>query len=80
MLASVRFHFGNLSEERKGLWVWRFLGILRYREGESLFFLLGFYLGSNFGLYRKKDFLMERAEVGNGDLTKATSNGLSNNF
>ena len=23
------FHFGNQSKERKGLWIWGFLGILR---------------------------------------------------
>ena len=80
MLASVRFHFGNLSEERKGLWVWGFLGILRQREGESSFFLLGFYLGSNFGLYSKGDFLTEMTKVGNRGPTEATSSGLSDNF
>ena len=28
-LQMFRFHFGNLSKERKGLWVCGFLGILR---------------------------------------------------
>ena len=50
------------------------------RERESLFFLLRFYLGSNFGLYSKGNFLTERAEVGNGGQTEATSSGLSDNF
>ena len=76
-----KIHFGNQSKERKGLWVWRFFGVLRYRKGESLFFFfLGFYLGSNFGLYSKEEFLMEMAEVGNGGLTEVTSGGLSDNF
>ena len=60
------------------------LGIFRdskvEREGESLFFLLGFYLGSNFGLYSKGDFLTEIAELGNGGLMEATLGGLSDNF
>ena len=43
-------------------------------------FFLGFYLGSNFGLYSKEDFLTERAEESNGGLTEATSSGLSDNF
>ena len=76
-----KFHLGNLSEERKGLWV---LGIFRdsqvEREGESSFYFLGFCLSSNFGLYSKGDFLTEMAEVGNGGLTEATSGGLSDNF
>ena len=41
---------------------------------------LGFYLGSNFGLYSKGDFLIEMVEVGNGGLTEATLGGLSDNF
>ena len=28
-LQVFKIHLGNLSEERKGLWVWGFLGILR---------------------------------------------------
>ena len=33
-----------------------------------------------FGLYSKGDLLTEMAEVGNGCLTKGTSNGLSDKF
>ena len=40
----------------------------------------GFYLSSNFGLYSKGDFLMERAEVGNGCLIEGTSSRLSEKF
>ena len=29
LLTSVQISLDNLSEERKGLWVWGFLGILR---------------------------------------------------
>ena len=47
---------------------------------ELISFFLGFYLGSNFGLYSKEEFLTERAEVGNGGLTNANSSGLSDNF
>ena len=53
--------------------------VKRERERACLYFL-GFYLGSNFGLYSKEEFLTERVEVGNGGLTKATSGGLSDNF
>ena len=35
---------------------------------------------SNFGLYSKEEFLMEKAKVGNGGLMEATSSGLSDNF
>ena len=54
----------------------------KVEKGRELvsFFFLGFYLGSNFDLYSKEEFLMERAEVGNGGLTEATSGGLSDNF
>ena len=47
---------------------------------EPVSFFLGFYLGSNFCLYNKEDFLTEMAEVGNGGLTDGTSGGLSDNF
>ena len=73
-----RFHLGNLSEETKGLWV---LGIFRdyqvEREGESSFYFLGFYLGSNFGLNSKGDFLTEMVEMGNEGLIEAFSKDLS---
>ena len=73
-----KFHLGNLSEETKGLWV---LGIFRdsqvKREGESSFYFLGFYLGSNFGLYSKGDFLTEMVEMGNEGLIEAFSKDLS---
>ena len=45
-----------------------------------MFFFLGFYLSSNFGLYSKGDFLTKMVEVGNEGLTKATFGGLSDNF
>ena len=40
----------------------------------------GFYLGSDFGLYSKRDFLTERAEMGNECLTEGTSGGLNDKF
>ena len=69
-----RFHFGNRSTERNGF------GVLRWKEGESSFLFLEFYLGSNFGLYSKRDFLTKMAEVGNKSLTEATTSWLSGNF
>ena len=77
-LQVFKFHLGNLSEETKGLWV---LGIFRdsqvKREGESSFYFLGFYLGSNFGLYSKGDFLTKMVEMGNEGLIEAFSKDLS---
>ena len=40
----------------------------------------GFYLGSNFDLYSKGDFLTKMADVGNGYLMESTSGGLSDKF
>ena len=40
----------------------------------------GFYLGSNFDLYSKGDFLTKMAEVGNRYLMESTSGGLSDKF
>ena len=57
------------------------LGILggsKVERGRELILFLGFYLGSNFGLLN--DFLMEKAKVSNGGLTKATPGGSSDNF
>ena len=45
------------------------LGIFRdfkVEIGRELVLVLGFYLGSNFGLYSKEEFLMEMAKVSNG--------------
>ena len=59
------------------------LGIFRdfkVEIGRELVLVLGFYLGSNFGLYSKGNFLTEMAEVGNRGLTKTTSGELSDNF
>ena len=59
------------------------LGIFRDSEverGRELVLFGEFYLGSNFGLYSKGDFLTERTKVGNGGLTGATLGGLSDNF
>ena len=55
-------------------------GDFKVEIGRELILVLGFYLGSNFGLYSKGDFLTERAEVGNGGLMEASSGGLSDNF
>ena len=54
----------------------------KVEKGRELvsFFFLGFYLGSNFGLYGKEEFLTEMAEVGNGGLMETTLSGLSDNF
>ena len=59
------------------------LGIFRdskVERGREFILFLGFYLGSNFDLYSKGDFLIEMAKVGNRDLTEATLGGLSDNF
>ena len=55
-------------------------GDSKVKRGRELVLFLGFYLGTNFGLYSKWDFLMERAKVGNEGLTEATPCGLSDNF
>ena len=55
-------------------------GDSKVERGRELVLFLGFYLGSNFGLYSKGDFLTKMADVGNGGLTKATPGGLSDNF
>ena len=63
------------------LGIFRDSKVERGRELVLLFrVLFGFYLGSNFGLYSKGDFLTKRSEVGNGGLTEATPCGLSDNF
>jgi len=55
-------------------------GDSKVKRGRELVLFLGFYLGTNFGLYSKWDFLTEKAKVGNGGLTEATLSGLSDNF
>ena len=55
-------------------------GDFKVEIGRELILVLGFYLGSNFGLYSKGDFLTERAEVGYGGLTEANSGRLRDNF
>ena len=61
-----------------GLGIFRDFKVKRRRELILLFG--GFYLGYNFGLYSKVDFLTEMAMVGNGCLTEGTSGGLSGKF
>ena len=55
------------------------LGIFSDSEverGRELILLFGgFYLGSNFGLNSKGDFLTKMSEVGNGCLTEGTLGG-----
>lgn len=59
------------------------MGIFRdskVERGRELVLFGEFYLGSNFGLYNKGDFLTERTKVGNGCLTEVISGGLSDKF
>ena len=80
MLASVQISLWQSKEREKGIIDLGIFGDFKVERGRELILFLGFYLGSNFGLYSKRDFLTERAEVGNGGLTEATTGGLSDNF